>query len=198
MASNARERMVDSALELFRQHGYNGTSLRDVVAHSGGPWGSLHHYFPEGKAQLGVEAVEVAGDAIEAVFRQSTNEGGDFVEAFEWTWSWWTGYVVGDDFVAGCPVAGVALEAHTNSPRLAIAADRVFERWQSFVATGLQISGLDQDEAKDLAALIIAAQEGATLMARAARSPEPLERAGASLTRLMRDRLAKAKQPAAG
>jgi AcrR family transcriptional regulator len=188
--------MIDSALELFRQHGYNGTSLRDVVAHSGGPWGSLHHYFPEGKAQLGVEAVELSGDGIESVFRQSTREGEGFVANFEWTWSWWTGYVVGDDFEAGCPVAGVALESHADSPRLAEAADKVFGRWQSFVATGLQISGLDADEAKGLAALIIAAQEGATLMARAARSPEPLERVGAALAGLLRDRLAQVKQPA--
>jgi AcrR family transcriptional regulator len=71
--------MVDSAIELFRQHGYKGTGLRDVVAHSGAPWGSLHHYFPGGKEQLGVEALELAGDAIEAAFRNSAQEGDDFV-----------------------------------------------------------------------------------------------------------------------
>jgi AcrR family transcriptional regulator len=182
--------MVESALELFRRHGYTGTGFRNVVAHSGSPWGSIHHYFPEGKAQLGVEAIELAGDRMEAVFNQGAREGADFVTAFEWVWSWWTGYVVGDDFEAGCPVAGVAAEAHPDNPRLAEATNSVFQRWQSNIALGLQFNGLPEQEARDLAALIIAAQEGATLLARAARSPEPLERAGEALAALIRTRLA--------
>lgn len=181
--------MLDSAIELFRQHGYNGTGFRDVVAHGGAPRGSIYHHFPEGKAQLAVEALELAGERIDAVFRQGAEEGADFVAGFEWVWSWWVGYVVGSDFDAGCPIAGVAMESHPEAPEVTEAADGVFRRWVNSIAMGLQISGLGADEAKGVAALIIAAQEGATLMARAARSPEPLERVGEALAAMLRQRL---------
>ena len=190
MASDSRNRMLDSAIELFRQHGYNGTGFRDVVAHGAAPRGSIYHHFPGGKAQLAVEAVTLAGDRMEAVFRQGAREGDDFVSGFEWVWSWWTGYVVGDDFDAGCPVAGVAIESHPEAPQVSEAANEVFQRWVGNIAMGLQISGVEAAEAERLGALIIAAQEGATLMARASRSPEPLERVGEILAALLRERLA--------
>jgi AcrR family transcriptional regulator len=196
MLSGTRERMLDSAIELFRQHGYNGTGFRDVVAEGGASRGSIYHHFPDGKVQLGVEALELAGDRISAVFRHAALENDDFISAFEWVWSWWTGYVVGTDFEAGCPVAGVAAESHPDAPQLIEATDRVFERWQTSLSRGLQMSGLPEREARGLAGVIIAAQEGATLMARAARSPEPLERVGASLADLLRARLTPGASPA--
>lgn len=195
MARDTRERMLDSAIELFRRDGYTGTGFRDVVAHGGAPRGSIYHHFPEGKVQLGVEALELAGDRIEAVFRQGAREGSDFVSGFEWVWSWWTGYVVGDDFEAGCPVGGVAIESHPDAPELRAATDRVFRRWEDSVARGLRFFGVPDDEAFSLASLIIAAQEGATILARASRSPEPLERVGACLADLLRRRLAEGPTP---
>lgn len=181
--------MLDSAIELFRQHGYKGTGFRDVVTHGNAPRGSIYHHFPEGKAQLAVEALKLAGDRIEAVFRQGAREGTDFVSGFEWVWSWWTAYVAGSDFDAGCPIAGVAMESHPEAPEVTDAANDVFERWVENVAAGLQTSGVSPEEADRLAALIISAQEGATLMARVARSPEPLDRVGEALAALLRQRL---------
>lgn len=196
MGSDSRDRMVDSAIELFRQHGYNGTGFRDVVAHGKAPRGSIYHHFPGGKTQLAIEALNLAGDRINAVFRQSALEGDDFVSAFEWVWSWWTGYIVGSDFEAGCPIAGVALESHPEAPQVSDAANAVFEGWVGSIATGLQISGVGREEAHALGALIIAAQEGATLMARVSRSPESLEQVGEALANLLRQRLAQL-QPSA-
>ena len=60
MAAGTRERMVFSAMQLFRRHGYNGTGFREVVAHSRTPRGSIYHHFPEGKAELGVDALDLA------------------------------------------------------------------------------------------------------------------------------------------
>jgi AcrR family transcriptional regulator len=195
MGHDSRDRMLDSAIELFREHGYNGTGFRDVVAHGNAPRGSIYHHFPDGKVQLAVEALQLAGDRIEAVFRQGAHEGDDFVSGFEWVWTWWTGYVVGTDFEAGCPVAGVAAESHPDAPQLRETADAVFEKWRGTISAGLQFSGVGAEEAQGLAALIIAAQEGATLMARVSRSPAPLESVGEALAALLRRRLAEDEIP---
>src|SRR5215218_5548379 len=58
--SPARARMVRSAATLIRERGIHGTGLREVVAHSGGPRGSLGRFFPGGKTQLVTEAIDVA------------------------------------------------------------------------------------------------------------------------------------------
>jgi AcrR family transcriptional regulator len=52
--------MVRSAATLIRERGIHGTGLREVVAHSGGPRGSLGRFFPGGKTQLVTEAIDVA------------------------------------------------------------------------------------------------------------------------------------------
>src|SRR2546430_14507300 len=70
LARNSRQRMLLSAVELFKRHGYNGTGFREVVAHSGAPRGSIYHHFPGGKAQLGSEAVAFAGEFSNAFIAQ--------------------------------------------------------------------------------------------------------------------------------
>src|SRR5579862_8378275 len=57
--SPARARMVESAATLMRERGIHGVGLREIVAHSGGPRGSLGRYFPGGKTQLMTEAIDV-------------------------------------------------------------------------------------------------------------------------------------------
>src|SRR5882762_10408872 len=62
----ARHRMVHSAGVLVRERGVHGVGLREIVAHSGGPRGSLQRWFPGGKAQLVSEALDVAGAELSA------------------------------------------------------------------------------------------------------------------------------------
>ena len=57
--SPARALMVRSAATLIRERGIHGVGLREVVAHSGGPRGSLGRYFPGGKTQLMTEAIDI-------------------------------------------------------------------------------------------------------------------------------------------
>jgi AcrR family transcriptional regulator len=52
ITSDSRNRMIQSAALLFREHGYSGTGFRDVIEHSGAPRGSIYHHFPGGKEEL--------------------------------------------------------------------------------------------------------------------------------------------------
>src|SRR5712691_5168208 len=72
--SPARARMVRSAATLMRQRGIHGVGLREIVAHSGGPRGSLGRYFPGGKTQLMTEAIDVViADLSDEVDRALTD-----------------------------------------------------------------------------------------------------------------------------
>src|SRR6202042_3748637 len=61
MARSVRERMVDSAVVLLAQRGFQGASFSEVLAHSQAPRGSIYHHFPDGKEQLIGAAVDHAG-----------------------------------------------------------------------------------------------------------------------------------------
>src|SRR6202165_4443952 len=58
--SPARARMVESAAMLIRERGIHGVGLREVVAHSGGPRGSLRRSFPRGQTQHLAEELDLA------------------------------------------------------------------------------------------------------------------------------------------
>ena len=47
--SDARSRLIRVASALFRQRGYDGVGLTEILEASGAPKGSFYHHFPEGK-----------------------------------------------------------------------------------------------------------------------------------------------------
>jgi AcrR family transcriptional regulator len=57
---DARARVLDAAVELFAQHGYDGTSVSQVIARAGIAKGGFYHHFPSKEALL----YEVYGDLI--------------------------------------------------------------------------------------------------------------------------------------
>src|SRR5439155_11547025 len=70
--TNTKERILDVTAEMFRRYGYTGTGLKQVVANANAPFGSLYHFFPGGKQQLGEEVIGRAGqmyfELVTAVF----------------------------------------------------------------------------------------------------------------------------------
>ena len=61
MATPTRERIVQSSAELFRRQGFTGTGVKQIVAEASAPFGSLYHFFPRGKEQLGEEVIRWSG-----------------------------------------------------------------------------------------------------------------------------------------
>lgn len=182
-SSGARERMVRSAVYLFREHGFSGTAFSDVIAHSGAPRGSIYHHFPGGKLQLAEEAVRYAGDYLGAGVRASTRDDdpGAPVRAFL---GWWRRVLVRSDFRAGCPIVAVTVESPLPD-RLAEAAAAAFRRWEGDLTAGLVSAGAPRPRAARLATLIVAAVEGATVLCRAERSLAPLDDVTAELEELI-------------
>jgi AcrR family transcriptional regulator len=54
MGSDTRARLLEAAAQLFREQGYAATGLKQITAEAEAPWGSLYHFFPGGKEQLGI------------------------------------------------------------------------------------------------------------------------------------------------
>jgi AcrR family transcriptional regulator len=173
-----RDRIVDAGAELLRRNGYTGTGVKQIVAAAGAPFGSLYHFFPGGKEQLGEEIIRSSGAMylrlIEAVFDPAP----DIVTAVHDFFAGAAQTLRDTDYADACPIATVALEvASTNEPLRQATAD-VFDNWITAAARRFAAAGIQTDIARHLATLLFCALEGAFVLSRATRTTEPIEIAG--------------------
>ena len=171
--SPARARMVQSAATLIRQRGIHGTGLREVVAHSGGPRGSLGRFFPGGKTQLVTEAIDVALLDLFGDLERTLSEAETFPEAISVIVTPWRRLLVDHDFTLGCPLAATICDAADNDS-LRTHVVEPFAAWRAPVADAYTRFGAPPAEAEAHATVLMAALEGALILARAQRRIEPL------------------------
>ena len=172
--SPARARMVRSAATLIRERGIHGTGLREVVAHSGGPRGSLGRFFPGGKTQLVTEAIDIALVDFFDDLERRLSKAETFPEAISVIVTPWRRLLVDHDFALGCPLAATICDAADNDS-LRTHVSELLARWRAPVADAYTRFGVPQAEAKAHATVLVAALEGALMLARAQRNIEPLD-----------------------
>jgi AcrR family transcriptional regulator len=190
MAAATRDRIVQHSAELFRHQGYAGTGVKQIVAEASAPFGSLYHFFPGGKEQLGEEVIRwsgaVYGQLIDAFFIP----GADPVSATRELFSGAAQTLRETDYADACPIATVALEVSSTSEPLRKACAEVFDSWIDGATARLVESGLPRKRSRALAISMLASLEGAFVLARALRSTEPVEVAGATTAASMREAIA--------
>ncbi len=169
-----KQALVETAMRLFRRQGYASTGLAQILSESGAPKGSLYHYFPGGKEQLGEAAVVLAADRMAGTLaalaeRHAAPEA--FLKAYARTLAGW---MEESDFRSGCPVATTLLETVPGSPRLAAVGERAFDAWIAIVADVFARDGRGRAVARRDAQLVVAAMEGALILARVRRSTRPV------------------------
>jgi AcrR family transcriptional regulator len=174
--------MIQSAALLFRERGVEGTAFADVLEHSGAPRGSVYHHVPGGKQQLAEEATRWAGDFMAAGIATAFAQN-DPLAALDTFVALWSGILAQSDYEAGCPIVAAAVEG-SRTPTARAEAATAFNTWEQLVADALAEAGIDRNRARSFATLIIAAIEGAVVLARAERSTEPLERVAGELRTL--------------
>lgn len=188
--STARERMLDSAVLLFRERGVDATAMTDVTERANAPRGSIYHHFPGGKTQLAEEATRRAGAMMGAMIGVSLAEG-DPIATLSLIVAVFRQQLLDSDFVAGCPVAAAALEGG-ELPATKAAAGEAFTAWEQTIASALWQRGLVMDRARSVAAMVVSSIEGALLVAKAKRSTEPLDIAEAELSLWVRGLISEA------
>jgi AcrR family transcriptional regulator len=171
--TNTRERIVDASAELFRLQGYNATGVKQIVTEAQAPFGSLYHFFPGGKEQLGAEAIRVSGKTYELLIPAVFDVAPDLVTGVRMFFAGAAAHLVETDYADACPIATIALEVSSSSEPMREACADVFESW---IAAGSE--RFDVERARELTIALIAALEGAFVLARALRSTEPLTIAG--------------------
>ncbi len=173
-----RQRIVDASAELFRLQGYNATGVKQIVTAAQAPFGSLYHFFPEGKEQLGAEAILTSGAIYEQLIPAVFDPAPDVLTAVRDFFNGAAAHLLETDYADACPIATVALEVSSSSDTLRQACAEVFEHWIEAGTERFVAAGLTPEKARELTIAMIAALEGAFVLARALRSTEPLAIAG--------------------
>lgn len=166
--------MVHSAATLIRERGIHGVGMREIVAHSGGPRGSLGRYFPGGKTQLMTEAIDVVIAELSAEVDKTLPQAKTLPEAIGAIIAPWRRLLVDHDFALGCPLAATVVDAAGND-QLRVHASELLSQWQASVASVYAKFGDPPQVAEDQATVLLAAIEGALILARARRTIEPLD-----------------------
>jgi len=172
--------MLLAGAELFRDRGFDGTGVREVVVRAGAARGAIYHHFPQGKLQLATEVADLTGGRIAEIVEAECKAHPPH-EAVQRLVGIAEQIIFEPDLRPGCPVAAVTLAADDPNGQLRATAARSFDRWQAAIADCLIRVDLPSENAQRFATLAVASVEGSLLLCRAQKSPQPLRDVGLAL-----------------
>lgn len=174
--------------DLFRSHGYEGTSLARITATTGLGKGSLYNAFPKGKAGMAEEVLNAIDTWSTNSFFLPLETADDPIEAVIGMFDAVRTYLECGDRI--CLVGAFAIDDTRDN--FAELIRRYFLRWRDSLTNCLTRAGLKPAHATTLAEETIASVQGNLILARAMADTETfmhgLARQEARLTTLMRAR----------
>jgi TetR/AcrR family transcriptional regulator, lmrAB and yxaGH operons repressor len=182
---SVRAKLIETSAALFMRQGYHGTGLAQIVAESGAPKGSLYFHFPGGKEALALAAVEHAGSRFAFALHDLLDQNPlprDAVLALCGLLGKW---MEASYFVEGCPITTVCLELAPTNAAVTSATQSIFASWQDNWRQHLYRAGFSESASQNYATTIVAAFEGAFILARSEQSVRPFDVVGMMLVKML-------------
>jgi TetR/AcrR family transcriptional regulator, lmrAB and yxaGH operons repressor len=158
----ARGEVIAQLAEVFRVHGYEGTSLSLITEATGLGKGSLYNLFPRGKEQMAEEVLAHIGGWFERhvfVPLRDGESGEGIAQMFE---------AVDHYFESGGRVCIVGVFALGSArDHFGKAVRSYFRAWEDALALALRRQGFTAADATQLAEDIVLGIQGALVLARA-------------------------------
>ncbi|HEU5338368.1 MAG TPA: TetR/AcrR family transcriptional regulator [Sulfuricaulis sp.] len=159
--------------EIFREHGFSGTSLSEITHRTGLGKGSLYHFFPNGKKEMAEAVLDDVATWFEtnvfAPLRKSKDPELGIKKMFE---------AVDRYFYSGkriCLVGAFAL--YNTRDQFGTKVNAYFSSWTKTLTAALKRNGLGTREARETAEDIVASIQGALVLARSQDDPMVFTRA---------------------
>lgn len=170
-----------AAATLFRRNGYAATGINEIAELAGAPKGSLYHYFPDGKEQIGEAAVRFAGKGVVVTLEKLELGHKSTAAIIQAYCQLLAGWMAKSGFRDGCPIATTLLESAPQSEGIARAGREAFAAWCAVFERALLRDGFSKPEALQLSRLAVSSIEGALIVARAESSSAPIADVAKSL-----------------
>jgi AcrR family transcriptional regulator len=178
--NGTKQRIIDASAHLMRHQGYEATGVKAIVTAARAPFGSIYHFFPGGKEQLGAETIRWSGAEYAKLLPAVLGEASDLVSGVRAFFAGAADHLVATDYADACPIATIALEVSNRSEVLRQACAEVFDDWIALGSDQLVAGGVSEADARRLIIEMIAALEGAFILCRATRRTEALDVVGAA------------------
>ena len=159
--TNSKERILSVAAMLFQSKGYNATGLNEILKVSGTPKGSLYYYFPNGKEELALEAINLASNSIKSKLQIVLDKYSNPIKAIQTLIKNIIGDLEKESTQKGFSISLIALETYLSSEPLRQACSESFTDLQNMYIRKLVQSGIEKEVAKDLGIFIQIIIEGA-------------------------------------
>ena len=167
-----RQRILDAAVRLYREHGLAGVGVADITRDAGLTHGGLYRHF-KSKDALVREACAQAFDWSIASLDGKSRAPRDFA-------SFVSAYLSPqhrDHPGNGCPVAALAVDAVRAGPELsevfALGIERNIDRFAQVMKDGLEVDSATMPPLRDEALVTLATMVGGLVLARAAAAGRP-------------------------
>lgn len=180
-----RTAIVNAAATLFRRQGYAATGINQIADAAGAPKGSLYHYFPKGKDEIGEAAVRFAGTRVARTLEQLYQQHGSTAALMRAYGRMLVGWMAESGFSDGCPITTTLLETAPASPPITAAGRDAFGSWRDVLVRSLIRDGFPDAEARRMATLTIASLEGALILARVEQNAKPITDVFDALARIL-------------
>ncbi len=178
-----------AASGLLARHGYHGFGLKALSEAAELPYGSIYHHFPGGKEEIAVAAITGTGVLTGRMIRQAPT---DVFATLATLFEFMVDKLADSEWTDGCPIGTPALDGGSDVEAVRSACVCAFDSMEQAFAGLLAELGLRGEEAAELAATVVAAYEGATILARIRQSDAPLRTVAKSMERLIRSTFASA------
>lgn len=173
---NTADRLIESTRELLWERGYVATSPKAIQQRAGAGPGSMYHHFG-GKGELARAAIGRTAETMRAAVDAQLEQPGTAYERV-------AAYLRRErEVLRGCPVGRLTQDPEVMAdPLLREPVEETFAwlraRLAGVLAEGVARGQLDRALDPDAAACaIVAVLQGGYVLARAAGSPEPFDRA---------------------
>ena len=159
--TDSKEKILATASRLFQLKGYHATGLNEILKESGSPKGSLYYYFPNGKEELALAAIQLASESIENNIRTALGKYSDPLEAIQYNIRNIMEDLNTEGKVEDISISLLSLETYLSSEKLRMACKAAFLVLENVYAEKLIESGMPEEKAKELGMVIQLMIEGA-------------------------------------
>jgi TetR/AcrR family transcriptional regulator, transcriptional repressor for nem operon len=186
---STRDRLIHSALFLFWERGFAGTSMSDLLGHANVNSGSFYHFFESKEALLKAVLEEYLGGLVPQILEPAWRETPDPIERIFAILAGYRLRILETNCHYGCPLGRLALEIDPeNRPAHRLIAEN-FRGWIGAVRDCLDQARdhlLPDTDTEALATFVLAVMEGGVMLSRSYGAVEPFDQAVSQLRRHFR------------
>lgn len=183
--SNAKEKFIETAYKLFEVKGYTATGLNEILKESGAPKGSLYYHFPNGKEELALESIKLAGERIINNLKRVLGMFDNPIDGIISNFNELAEIIDNNKKMHDMSISLIALETYSSSDVLRAACERVFKSMENLYFEKLINYGLDETKAKEIASTISAMVEGGIVLSLTRKNGEALRILGKQVKKLI-------------